>query len=119
MIEVHKAKSYRCCNCCGSQDDVIEIYYRMNWQGTGVALCKKCTNELINKISERSDDAYNLIKKLQAKNKALRKLVEWAVECDFGYDNLGDWWVDRFKDEIEGMDYTEGLIHLAERYVEV
>ena len=65
-------------------------------------MCKKCTNELINKISERSDDAYNLIKKLQAKNKALRKLVEWAVECDFGYDNLGDWWVDRFKDESKG-----------------
>ena len=65
------------------------------------------------------DDALSLLKEQELEIKGLRKLVEWAVECDFGYDNLGDWWVDRFKSEIEGMSYTEGLIHLAKRYVEV
>lgn len=64
-------------------------------------------------------DALALLKEQELEIKGLRKLVEWAVECDFGYDNLGDWWVDRFKSEIEGMSYTEGLIHLAKRYVEV
>ena len=64
-------------------------------------------------------DALALLKEQELEIKGLRKLVEWAVECDFGYDNLGDWWVDRFKSEIEGMSYTEGLIHLAKRYIEV
>lgn len=64
-------------------------------------------------------DALAMLKEQEAEIKGLRKLVEWAVECDFGYDYLGDWWVDRFKSEIEGMSYTEGLIHLAKRYVEV
>ena len=64
-------------------------------------------------------DALALLREQKLEIKGLRKLVEWAVECDFGYDNLGDWWVDRFKSEIEGMSYTEGLIHLAKRYIEV
>ena len=64
-------------------------------------------------------DALALLKEQEQEIKGLRTLVEWAVECDFGYDNLGDWWVDRFKSEIEGMSYTEGLIHLAKRYIEV
>ena len=69
--------------------------------------------------TEWSHDVYNLIKGMQKENEALRQLLDWAVECDFGYDNLGNWWVDRFKGEIEGMGYTEGLIHLAKRYMEI
>ena len=64
-------------------------------------------------------DALALLREQEPEIKGLRKLVEWAVECDFRYDNLGDWWVDRFKSENEGMSYTEGLIHLAKRYVEI
>jgi hypothetical protein len=74
--------------------------------------CRECSRIL-------AAEALALLKEQELEIKGLRKLVEWAVECDFGYDNLGDWWVDRFKSEIEDMSYTEGLIHLAKRYVEV
>ena len=60
-----------------------------------------------------------LLKDLEKENKALRKLLDWAVECDFGLDNLGDWWRERFAEEIKEMGYTESLIHLARRYIEV
>lgn len=80
---------------------------------------KKVFQALIMCRTKCSLDAYNLIKQMQKENKALRQLLDWAVECDFGYDNLGNWWVDRIKGEIEGMGYTEGLIHLAKRYMEI
>lgn len=64
-------------------------------------------------------DALALLKEQEKENRALRKLLDWAVECDWGLDNLGDWWVERFSDEIKGMGYTESLIHLARRYIEI
>lgn len=51
------------------------------------------------------------------REKALRLLLDWAVECGFGYDNIPDEY-EKYKDEIEEMNYTEGLIHIAEREVE-
>lgn len=86
--------------------------------------CKKCpyrrkgiTNEPC--FNALHADALALLKDLDKENKALRKLLDWAVECDFGLDNLGDWWRERFENEIKGMGYTESLIHLARRYIEV
>ena len=64
-------------------------------------------------------DALALLKEQEKEIKALRKLLDWAIECDFGIDNLGDWWTERFAEEIEGMGYKESLIHLAKRYIEV
>ena len=64
-------------------------------------------------------DALALLKEQEKEIKALRKLLDWAMECDFGIDNLGDWWAERFAEEIEGMGYKESLIHLAKRYIEV
>ena len=94
---------------CGCPDGVPDI--------CGIMECPyKHPGECIHQLAR---DALSLLKEQELEIKGLRKLVEWAVECDFGYDNLGDWWVDRFKSEIEGMSYTEGLIHLAKRYVEV
>jgi len=44
-------------------------------------------------------------------------LLEWAEECDFGYDNIpGEY--DKYKDDIEDMDYFEGMIYIAEKEVE-
>lgn len=44
--------------------------------------------------------------------KALELFVNWADECDFGYDNLGDLKYE-YKDEVESLKYQEGLIHIA------
>lgn len=44
--------------------------------------------------------------------KGLRLLVNWAVDCDFGYDNIPDLY-ERYADEIKDMSYTEGLVYIA------
>lgn len=50
--------------------------------------------------------------------KALRKLLEWAVECDFGFDNIEDIY-EQYKDKLnEELGYTEQLIQLATLYLE-
>ncbi len=48
---------------------------------------------------------------------AFRLFVEWAVECDFGYDNIPEEY-EKYKDDIKGLDYAEGLIYIAMREVE-
>lgn len=48
--------------------------------------------------------------------KALRLLIDWAIECGFGYDNIPEEY-EKYKEEIEGMGYTEGLIYIAEQEV--
>lgn len=54
------------------------------------------------------------IKELEEENEALKLLIEWAEECDFGYDNFPEEY-ESYKDEIEGMGYIEGMIHIAKR----
>lgn len=49
---------------------------------------------------------------LKLYKKALELFVNWADECDFGYDNLGDLYSE-YKDEVESLKYQEGLIHIA------
>lgn len=49
--------------------------------------------------------------------KALRLLIDWAIECGFGYDNIPEEY-EKYKEEIKGMGYTEGLIYIAEQEVE-
>ena len=63
------------------------------------------------------DSAINLLKEQQKENKALRLLVEWAEECDFGFDNFQDEY-ERYKGEIEDMGYIDGMIHVAKRTLE-
>ena len=59
MIEVINAKSYRCCNCCGSNKNVIEIYFRMNGQGTGIALCEYCAKSLLVILEQKYKEIHN------------------------------------------------------------
>ena len=54
---------------------------------------------------------------LELENKALRLLLEWAIECDFGYDNFPEEY-EKYRNEIEGMDYKEGMIYIAKKEVE-
>ena len=49
-------------------------------------------------------------------NEALRLLLDCVAECDFGYDNFPEEY-ERYKDEIEGMSYIEGMIHIAKQIV--
>lgn len=56
----------------------------------------------------------NEINELKTENEALKLLIEWAEECDFGYDNFPEEY-ERYKDEIKGMGYIEGMIHIAKR----
>ena len=51
------------------------------------------------------------------RERALMLLLNWAVECDFGYDNFPEEY-ERYKDEIEDMSYIDGMIYIAEKEVE-
>ena len=62
-------------------------------------------------------DALALLKEQEAENKALRLLVAWATDCDFGFDQFPDEY-ERYKDEIKGMKYIDGMIHIARRTLE-
>jgi len=44
--------------------------------------------------------------------KALRLLLEWAIECGFGYDNIPEEY-EKHKNDIADMSYTDGLIYIA------
>ena len=44
--------------------------------------------------------------------KGLRLLIDWMVDCDFGYDNIPEEY-EKYKEEISDMGYTEGLIYIA------
>lgn len=50
-------------------------------------------------------------------NEALRLLLNWAEECDFGYDNFSEEY-ERYKKDVENMDYIEGMIYIARKVIE-
>lgn len=62
-------------------------------------------------------DALDLLKEQEKEIKALHLLVEWAEECDFGFDQFYDEYK-RYKDEINDMKYIDGMIHVAKRTLE-
>ena len=66
---------------------------------------------------ELYDDALALLKKQEKEIKALRLLVEWAEECDFGFDQFHDEY-ERYNNEIKDMKYIDGMIHIAKRTLE-
>ena len=62
MIKIQKPKiSDLSCFVCQSKEDVMEIYFRHDYQGNCIALCKKCRDELVSKIQEaiRKDGGIN------------------------------------------------------------
>ena len=61
------------------------------------------------------------IEQLNKKNKALLLLLNWAEECDWGFDNFRDddvvnW--EEFEKVSENSDYIESMIKYAEMYLE-
>lgn len=65
-------------------------------------------------LYECAPEVKDYITKLENENAALRLLIEWAEECDFGYDNFPEEY-ERYKDEIKDVGYIEGMIHIAKR----
>ena len=51
------------------------------------------------------------------RNAALELLLDWAIECDFGYDNIPEEY-EEYKEEVADMGYKEGLIYIAEKKIE-
>lgn len=50
-------------------------------------------------------------------NKVLRLLLDWAIECGFGYDSIPEEY-EKYKDDIQDMSYADGLIYIAMKEVE-
>ena len=59
------------------------------------------------------DEALKIAIDAIKENDALKLLVDWAVDCNFGYDNIPEWPEYITEDEIERLGYTKGLIALA------
>ena len=54
----------------------------------------------------------------ELRDTALELLLDWAIECDFGYDSLGDTYLE-YQEELEkqNLGYKEGLIWIAEQEI--
>ena len=50
-------------------------------------------------------------------NKVLRLLLDWAIECGFGYDSIPEEY-EKYKDDIQDKNYAEGLIYIAMKEAE-
>lgn len=81
-----------------------------------IALLKKAT--LFEPKLENKDypEAFELAIKALEENAALNLLIDWAIQCDFGYDNFPEEY-EKYKDEIENLGYKEGMIYIARKEV--
>ena len=63
---------------------------------------------------EETLDALDMAIEALEEKEALRLLIDWAVECGFGFDNIPEEY-ERHKDYIEKDDigYIDGLIYIA------
>ena len=44
--------------------------------------------------------------------KGLRLLLDWAIECGFGYDSFPEEY-EKYKEKVEGIGYKEGIIFIG------
>lgn len=81
-----------------------------------IALLKKAT--MFEPKLENKDypEAFDLAIKALEENAALNLLVDWAIQCDFGYDNFPEEY-EKYADEIENLGYKEGMIYIARKEV--
>lgn len=81
-----------------------------------IALLKKAT--MFEPKLENKDypEAFDLAIKALEENAALNLLIDWAIQCDFGYDNFPEEY-EKYADEIEDLGYKEGMIYIARKEV--
>lgn len=65
------------------------------------------------------EELFNEMVNWKEENKALLTLINWAVECDFGFDNFANdeyvnW--EEFEKESNDMNYIESMIYYAKKY---
>ena len=90
---------------------------KANCDGCGYRYDGLCADNIVDCTGDLTSDALEVIEELQKENKALRLLVDWATECDFGFDQFyGEY--RKYKDEIKDMGYIDGMIHVAKRTIE-
>ncbi len=68
------------------------------------------TSRVINDLQEENV-------KLLDENEAMRWLIEKLVDIDFGLDAFSDIY-NGYADEIEDMEFIDGLIYAAKRHLE-
>ena len=64
------------------------------------------------KIADLEKQNKKLQDRLELYKKAFCVFVNWADECDFGYDNIPDAY-EKYKGELEKIGYIEGLMYIA------
>lgn len=81
--------------------DYIDMIYN-NWSGMDISEVR---------VGKLVIETY---KKLLINREALKLFVDWAEECDFGYDQLPEEY-EKYKTDLEekGLDYCEGLRYIA------
>ena len=104
-----REKVMKALEMCETKEECVLCPYT-DWCGDYEDYAVDCTSML-------AKDALALLKEQEKEIKALRLLVEWAEECDFGFDQFPDEY-ERYKDEIKDMKYIEGMIHVAKRTLE-
>ncbi len=70
----------------------------------------KIINKLIN-------EHFELLEKYEQLNKSFYLFIEWADECDFGYDNIPDLY-EKYEEEIKDMRYYDGFKYIAMKEAE-
>lgn len=81
-----------------------------------IALLKEAT--LFEPKLENKDypEAFDLAIKALEENAALNLLVDWAIQCGFGYTDFSEEY-EKYADEIENLGYKEGMIYIARKEV--
>jgi len=59
-------------------------------------------------------EALNFAIKAIEENAALNLLVDWAIQCDFGYYNFPEKY-EKYAEEIEDLGYKEGMVYIAKK----
>lgn len=68
-------------------------------------------------LSRLIDEHFDLLEKYEQLNKSFDLFIEWADECDFGYDNIPDLY-EKYEEEIKDMRYYDGFKYIAMKEAE-
>lgn len=68
--------------------------------------------EMVSSHKTKQMEMYEIAVEALSKIEGFQLLLDWAIECGFGYDNISNEY-EIYKNEIKDMDYTEGLIYIA------